>query len=160
VERTHALNRVTTERLAEDSARAALNALLSRAPDEPLAPPEEPTFPPLEASPARLVAVALEHRPEVAAQAAVIAREESGLRLAHKGYLPDFEVSIGRFVNYHAADGVGAMASMTVPLAWKGKYDAGVAEANARLASAQAEQRRIEDLIRRDVQQAFLRVRT
>jgi len=159
VVRTHAQTRVITERLALDSTRATLNAFLSRAPDTALAAPEEPTFPRLDDSPERLIAAALERRPEVAAQAAVVAREDTGLRLARKGYLPDFELSVGRFVNYRAPNGVGAMASMTIPLAFKGKYDAGVEEANARLASARAERRRIEDAIRREVQQAFLRLR-
>ncbi|TML79197.1 MAG: TolC family protein [Actinobacteria bacterium] len=47
VELTRLINRVTTETLAADSARAALNALLSRADDDPLAipaDPPEPTF--------------------------------------------------------------------------------------------------------------------
>ncbi len=160
VERTHAQNRVTTEQLAIDTARATLDAFLSRSGDEPLGTPEEPVFPRLEPSPNRLVTAALERRPEMAAQAAMIAREETALRLARKGYLPDFELSVGRFVNYRASDGVGAMASMTIPLAFKGKYDAGVAEANARLASAQAERRHLEDMIRREVRQAFLRLRS
>lgn len=160
VERTHAINRVTTEGLALEGTRAGLNALLSRTPDEPLGTPEEPRLPALDDTPAALIERALGRRPELAAQTATIAREESGVRLARKALLPDFELSVGRFINQGEPDGFGAMASMTIPLAQKAKYDAGVSEARARLASAEAERRRLEDTIRREVQQTYLRVRS
>jgi outer membrane protein, heavy metal efflux system len=157
---THAINRTGTEAIAIDAARAELNALLSRAPDEPLGTPEDmppaDVTEPLEA----LVDLAIAHRPEVAAQAAAIAREQTGVRLAEKGYLPDFEVSVGRFVNHGTSDGFGAMASMTIPLAYRSKYEAGVSAASARLAAVEADRRRVLDAIRREVQQALLRVRT
>ena len=160
VEVTHAINRTGTEAIAIEAARAELNALLSRAPDEPLGTPEDMTpsdvTEPLEA----LVDLAVAHRPEVAAQAAAIAREQTGVRLAEKGYLPDFEVSVGRFVNHRTSDGFGAMASMTIPLAYRSKYEAGVSVASARLATVEADRRRVLDAIRREVQQALLRVRT
>jgi hypothetical protein len=114
--------------------------------------------------PAAVVQIALEgalhDRPELAARDAVVAREATGARLAEKGYLPDFEVSVGRFLNADAPNGFGAMASMTIPLVWKGKYDAGVAEAKARMLSAEADRRRAADDVRRDVEQAYLRART
>jgi outer membrane protein TolC len=160
VEVTHAINRAGTAAIAIDTARAELNALLSRAPDDPLGTPEDPAFgdvtEPLDA----LVDLAIAHRPEVTAQAAGVARETTAVRLAEKGYLPDFEVSVGRFVNHGTSDGFGAMASMTIPLAYRSKYEAGVSAASARLATAEADRRRILDGVRRDVQQALLRVRT
>jgi outer membrane protein TolC len=160
VELTHATNRVETERLAIDIARAELLAFLSRMPDDRLATPEEPVLGPLESSEGSLVELALTRRPDLAAQRATIAREEAGVALADKGYLPDFEVSVGRFINTGAPNGLGAMLSMTVPLAWKGKYDAAASEARARRDAAEAEQRRLEDLVRREVRQAVLAVRT
>ena len=160
VEVTHAINRATTERLAVNTVEAELNALLSRPPDESLAMPEEPVFADVAAPLDVLVELAVSHRPELAAQSAAIAREQQSVRLAEKAYLPDFEVSVGRFVNHGTSNGFGAMASMTIPLAYKSKYDAGVSAANARLAGVEAERRRILDGIRRDVQQALVRVRT
>jgi cobalt-zinc-cadmium efflux system outer membrane protein len=106
------------------------------------------------------VTLALEHRPELAAQTATIAREETARRLARWDYLPDFEFAASRFVNFRRDDGYGAFAAVTIPLAYKTKYDAALAEADARLTSAQAEMRRLQDRIRRDVTQAFLRART
>ena len=73
------------------------------------------------------------HCPELAAQTAVIAREETAVRLARRNYLPDFEFAASRFVNFRADDGFGAYAGVTIPLPYKSKYDAAVAEANARL---------------------------
>ena len=160
VELTRLINRVTTETLAADSARAALNALLSRAEDEPLGIPEDPPEPKLETSLDGLVALALKNRPELVAQQAAIAREESGVRLAKLNYLPDFELSAGRFVNFRARDGVGAMVSVSVPIAYKSKYDAAVTEAESRLSAARNDLRRVEDAIRREVKQAFVSART
>jgi outer membrane protein, heavy metal efflux system len=103
---------------------------------------------------------ALAHRPELAAQAATINGQGRALDLARKAYLPDFEVSVGRFINAGRSDGFGTMASMTLPIANKAKYDAGVSEANARLNTAVADEHRLADGVRRDVEQAWLRVRT
>src|SRR5262245_27179813 len=160
VELTHAVTEVRTGTLAIDSARAGLNALLSRPPGDPLGVPQEPLMrePPPTAD--DLIEAALANRPELAAQAATIAGRQRAVALAHKAYLPDFEVSVGRFINAGRSDGFGTMASVTVPIANKAKYDAGISEANARVASAEADRRRIEDAVRRDVEQSWLRVRT
>lgn len=160
VELTHAINRVTTETLAIDAARADLAALLDRDLDDPLGVPEDPgphgALEPL----ATLVARALAARPELVAGSTTVTREEAAVQLAHRDYYPDFEVSVSRFVNAQGPDGFGAMASMTIPLAFRSKYDAGVAEADARLASAQAERRRLATQVRREVEQSWLKLRT
>jgi outer membrane protein TolC len=160
VEVTRLVNRVTTQTLALDGARAELNALLSRAPDAPLGMPEDPPEPRLVGTPEELVALALEKRPELAAQTTAIGREQAGRQLAKRNYLPDFEFAASRFINYRSDDGFGAFASVTIPLPYKSKYDAAYAEANARVASAEAELRRVQDRVRRDVVQAFVRART
>jgi cobalt-zinc-cadmium efflux system outer membrane protein len=106
------------------------------------------------------VTLALANRPELEAQGAAIARDETGVRLAERDRLPDFEVAGSRFVNYGHPDGFGAFVSVTIPLVQKGRYDAAISEAEARLAASRADRRRLEDEIRRDVTQAFLRART
>jgi len=158
VEVSHAAGMVRTGELAIDEARAGLRAVMSDA-DATLGTPEDPADPALPPSADGLVARAIAERPEVASRDAAVAREATGERLAEKGYLHDFEVSVGRFLNNDAPNGFGAMASMTVPIAWKGKYDAGVAEAKARIISAEADRRVTTDAIRRDVEQAFVRAR-
>ena len=160
VELSHLTNQVTTAALTLESARAELNALVSRPPESPLGLPEDPPAPVLNHDPTALASRALATRPEVAAQRAAVAREEGAVRLARLNYLPDFEASVGRFVNHDAPDGFGAMVSLSIPLAYKSKYDAALAETRARQAEATAELRRLEDLVRREVRQAYLRVHT
>jgi outer membrane protein, heavy metal efflux system len=160
VELTRVVTRHSTQALAIDAARAELNALLSRDPDEPLGAPEAPPAPRLAADAATLAQTALASRPEIRSSEAAVAREEAAVRLARRQYYPDVELNVGRFVNPGRRDGFGAMATVTIPIAYKGKYDAGVAEAEARLASARAELRRVQDAVRRDVTQAFVRART
>src|SRR5262249_34706150 len=89
-----------------------------------------------------------------------IARQESAVELAELNRRPDFEFSFGRFINYGRSDGFGAMASVTVPFIYSGKYDAGTAEARARLAGAEADLRGWQDRVPREVAQAYTRVRT
>jgi outer membrane protein TolC len=156
---SHAANELALEPLAIESARAELNALLGRRPDETLAEPGPLPVPQLDVTPQALAEIALDNRPDLAAQQSTIAREESAQELAQRRYYPDFEVSVGRFVNYGSSDGFGAMASVTLPLANLGKYDAGVAEARARVSSARAERKRLEDRVRREVQQTYLKAR-
>ena len=157
---SHAVTDARTAALAVDVAAADLNTLLSRSPREPLGVPADPAprvVPPTEEA---LVELALRQRPEVAVQGATIAREQRTLELARKALLPDVELSVSRFINAGGADGFGAMAVVTLPIANKPKYDAAISEAHARIAAAQADRRRIEDAIRRDVEQAWLRLRT
>lgn len=160
VERTRLINRVNTETISAESGAATLTAFLSDTEDSPVGVPDTPPPPSLPTPLDELLALALKTRPELAAQDAAIAREEEGVRLAKLNYLPDFEVSGGRFINAQGGDGVGAMISLSIPIAYKYKYDAALAEAEARLAAARTDRRRVEDALRRDVKQAFLRART
>jgi len=160
VEVTHLTNMDGSGVLAIESARAELNALLGRPPSDPLGVPEPMRRMHLPPTADPLVAQALATRPELAGQQAAIAREQSSVSLARLNYLPDFEVSASRFFNTGQHDGYGAMLAVSVPIVHKARYDAGVAEAEARLAAAQAERRRLEDRIRAEVTTAFLRLRT
>lgn len=157
VELTHSVIEQRTAGLAIDAARAELNALLSRTPDAPLGDPEPPAVRPIDTPLALLIERALGARPELAGQRAMIDREQSGVALAELGYLPDFEVSIGRFLNYGRSDGFGAMASMTLPFAHLEKYGAAVSEARVRVSGAESALRGLQDGIRRDVAQAYAR---
>lgn len=160
VELSHLINRVHTATLSVGSAEAGLRELLSRPGSEPFGVPEDPPPPRLPANLETVTAVALAERPELEAARAAVAREDAGVRLSERARFPDFEFSFGRFENAEGRDGFGAMASMTLPFARPGKYDAGVTEATARLAAQKAELRRTEDRIRREITQAFVRAQT
>ena len=160
VELTHLVNQVQTERLAVERARTELASLLSERSRDLVGTPQPPPPPKLPATSDELVAAALGKRPDIAAQQSAVEREETAVRLAKRNYLPDFEVSVGRFVNYRQNDGFGAMASVTIPIFNTAKYGAGVEEAGARLAAAHAEERMAEDRAKREVEDAWLRART
>ena len=155
VELTHSVIQQRTAGLAIDAARADLNALLSRTPDAPLGDPEPPVVHRIDTPMAALIERALAARPELAGQQAMIDRESSGVELAELGYWPDFEVSVGRFLNYGRNDGFGAMASVTLPLAHLDKYRAGVSEAKVRVSGAESALRGLQDGVRRDVARAY-----
>ncbi|HYD50121.1 MAG TPA: TolC family protein, partial [Terriglobales bacterium] len=93
VELSRLINRTMTARLAIASAAAELNAMLSRPPNQALDLPEIPDIPPIEQPLAHWVELALQQRPELEAQRALLARESSNVELARKQYYPDFEVT-------------------------------------------------------------------
>ena len=157
---THAVTDAKTGELTVELAESDLNVLLDRSPRAPLGTPVDPAPRMVPSDDAALVATALRERPEVAVQEATIAREQRTAELARKALLPDVELSVSRFINAGASDGFGAMAAVTLPIANKGKYDAAISQANARIVSAEADRRRIENVVRRDVEQAWLRLRT
>ncbi|MDX2166255.1 MAG: TolC family protein [Deltaproteobacteria bacterium] len=160
VELTHSIIAQRTARLAIEAARAELNALLSRTAEAPLGEPEAPSVRHIETPLAALTERALAARPELAGQRAMIDREHSGAELAKLGWWPDFEVSVGRFINYGRNDGFGAMASVTLPFVQADKYRAAEGEAKARVAGAEAALRSLQDGVRREVAQAYLAANT
>jgi outer membrane protein TolC len=161
VELARLANRFTTETLKLEEVSAVLNGLLSRSPEAPLGVPhQEPSVVVAPHSFADLTERMLRNRPELAAQSAVIARDAAALALAQKAYLPDFEVGIERFFNFNRKDGVGFMVSTTIPLAYRDKYDASVAEARARLNAGKAHLRAIQDQACAEVKRALVRLQT
>jgi outer membrane protein TolC len=81
----------------------------------------------------------------------------STLALAEKASLPDFEVYLERFVNSERRDGFGLVVSTTIPLAFREKYDAKIAEARALLNASQADLRAAQSRVVAEVQQTFAR---
>ena len=85
VELTHAATDVQTGALAIDTARAGLNALLSRSPGDPLGVPEDAGLPEPPTTSDALIEAALAQRPELAAQGATVAREQHAPRAGAQG---------------------------------------------------------------------------
>jgi outer membrane protein, heavy metal efflux system len=160
VELTRFVTRVTTETLRLEEVTAMLNRLLSRSTESPLGVLHDPPTPEVRQTFTELMELALKHRPEIAGHTGAIERDTSVLALARKAYLPDFEVTAARFFNGERKDGVGVMFSATIPLANREKYDAGVAEARARLTASKADLQAIQDTALADVKRALVRART
>jgi cobalt-zinc-cadmium efflux system outer membrane protein len=120
------------------AAEAMLDTSLARSPDAPL--PELDAVvtdtEPLRA--ADVMTAAVGRRPELRADRAEIARSEADLEVMHSMYVPMAMVRTGP--NYMMTDGAGLMlmVGITIPL-WRGKLRAGVAEATATVAMANAE---------------------
>jgi len=132
------------------TAEAMLNTLLDRDPASPLGMAQEPAQLPLEESVDNLHRLALNDRPEIKAAELDVQRSEQSRALAQRQYYPDFNVAFQRFQNFQANDGFGAYVAMSIPFAFwtKPKYDAGVQEAAAAVAVAQAQQHTLENLTR------------
>jgi outer membrane protein, heavy metal efflux system len=160
VELTRLINRVTTATLAREKAQARLNVRLSRSPEARLGVPQDPPPATLSYTLAELERLTLQNRPELIAQAKVGERERLAVTLASKAYYPDFEVGVSRFVNFGQQNGFGFGLSATIPLAFKGKYDAEVAEAVANRQTAQHELQSLQDLALFEVKQALVEART
>lgn len=135
---------------------ARINTLLHQQPDFPLARPPaqmsvEGEVPPVE----YLRQIALQRRPQLAAEAAKIRGEEAALGLAHVDYYPDYTI-VGRYdgfwENPEQRPQVGM--NLNVPLN-HAKRDAAVREASYRLSQRRAEYRQRVDEVNNDVQSAY-----
>jgi len=160
VELTRLINRVTTQTLKLGEVRALLNGLLSRSPEAPLGVPQDAPKPVVKQTLAELAELTLQTRPEIAARSVAINRDTAALALAQKAYFPDFEVYVERFFNGGGRAGVGVIFSATIPLAYRQKYDAGVAEARARLNAGKADLRAAQDTALAEVKSALVRAQT
>lgn len=140
---------------------ATINILLDRDPSSPLGIPHEPASTAPEKSIEELERAAMTMRPELRAAELAIQRGEQARALAERQYYPDFQVTFQRFQNFQAPDGFGAVGLVNVPFAlWsKPKHDAGVREAKAAIAAAQADYRSWQNITRFQLKDVLTRVR-
>lgn len=160
IELTRLVTRITTESLKVGEVRARLNRLLSRPPEAPLGVPQDAPKPVVRQTLEELAELALQTRPEVVARAVAIHRDTATLALARKAYFPDFEVYAERFFNGGRKDGFGVIFSATIPLAYREKYDAGVAEARAQLNASKADLQAAHDIALAEMKGALVRAQT
>lgn len=116
--------------------RAALNALLGRAPDATLPVPAAlPEGRPVGLSDAQVLALAARQNPQLAALARQIAGQKDGVEFARLQYYPDFAVG----VSTDLAGITQTLAGMvSVPLLRHEALDAAIAQARANLRAVQA----------------------
>ena len=143
------------------SAEAMLNTLLDRDPASPLDMAQEPAQLQLGESVDDLHRLALSDRPELKAAELDVQRSEQSRALAQRQYYPDFNVAFQRFQNFQADNGFGAYVAMSIPFAFwtKPKYDAGVQEAAAGVAVAQAQQHTLENMTRFQINDLLAKLR-
>ena len=143
------------------TAAAMLNTLLDRDSASPLGLAQEPSQLPINQPLDDLHSFALNDRPELKAAELDVQRSEQSRALAQRQYYPDFNVAFQRFQNYQANDGFGAYVAMSIPFAFwtKPKYDAGVQEAEAAVAAAQAQQHTLENLTRFQIDDLLAKLR-
>jgi outer membrane protein TolC len=143
------------------TAAAMLNTLLDRDTSSPLGLAQEPSQLPINQPLDDLHSFALNDRPELKAAELDVQRSEQSRALAQRQYYPDFNVAFQRFQNYQANDGFGAYVAMSIPFTFwtKPKYDAGVQEAEAAVAAAQAQQHTLENLTRFQIDDLLAKLR-
>jgi outer membrane protein TolC len=119
--------------------QAALNAMLDRPADAPIALPDRmPASAPLSRDDAEVLRLAAGGNPELSALAREIAARKEGVALARLQYLPDLSVG----VSTDLAGLTQSLAGMiTVPLLRHEAIDAAVAQAEANLRAAEAMRR-------------------
>jgi len=146
---------------SRETTAALLNTILDRELRSPFGIPQEPALTPLDTTIDDLHRLALNGRPELKAAELAIRQSEQSRALAQRQYYPDFNVMFQRFQNFQANDGFGAYVAMTVPFSFwtKSKYDAGVQEAAASVAAAQAQQHRLENMTRFQVNDLLAKLR-
>jgi len=155
--------RVDLERDAGE-ARSALNRLMDREPEAPMEPPETTPLPPHFPELSDAQAQALKHSPEIKLAQSKIAGAQARLQLAHRQWIPDpmAGVRVRRFRDPSGTipdpmDEVMLEVSVSVPWANEQKYAAGVRDAQATLAAAQADLKVAENETRARVRDALRR---
>jgi outer membrane protein TolC len=116
--------------------RAAINALLSRAPQAALTPPTHlPPAVSVQYSDDQLLILAAKQNPELQALADRISAQKQGIRLAQLQYIPDFNLSVGTDL---MGISQSLLAQATIPIFRYEAIEAAIKQAQANLKAAQA----------------------
>ena len=158
VERAMEEARLAMLRRQVPAALARVNAVLDRAPDEPLATSLPDTLGPRESmlpDSAALEALALRQSPSVRMRERAIARSQLGLRLARRAGLPDFTIGAGYMGMRDMPDAWMGMLGVTLPLWRSGKVGPLREAAEAAQLQAQAELDETRNETRRRLREAW-----
>jgi outer membrane protein TolC len=138
---------------------ARLNILLSRSPETPFGPLDEPSEQQLLPPPTDLQRLAVANQPELQRARVEIQRADAELAAARLERKPDFNVQGGYMLLPNDTDGVLAKVGITWPNApWsRGRIDAKVAEQSAAAGTARSRERAMENGVRLAVQEAYVR---
>lgn len=146
-----------------DLAAATLNSLVGRDPAQPLAVAGQYSLPAHLPSLIELEKVAIDNRPELSMYTKVIEQAEAKIRLAQKGYTPDYTISAGyMLMPTGSAYRNNYMAEFNLSLPWlnRRKHDAEISEAQALTLEQRAEYDNQRALVFLQIQEALVRART
>jgi cobalt-zinc-cadmium efflux system outer membrane protein len=142
--------------------RATLNTLLGRNPELPIEVAGQYTLPRELPSISQLEELALKSRPMLTARSAAITQAQDQLKLAKKGYTPDFSASAGymlmpsgsTFRNNYMIEG-----SMTLPWLNHRKHNAEISEAQSAVSEQEADFEAARLMVFGQIQDALVRAR-
>ena len=158
VELAHLMHDKVVLGSSRDVLVAQINSLMHRPPEAAL-PPPPPSLSRLSmVEPSGLQDEALGNRPDLLASSAEVRAREAAVELKKKDSRPHFEAMTSYNSMWNQSEHrwmVGAAINLPVR---RKRIRAGVAEAQARLAQRENERRRLEDQVRAQVQQAYIRL--
>jgi len=167
VELASLANELITLKQEKETAEAAFNVLLDRAPQLPVGVPREAKRRPLADTLESLQQMATERQPLLKALQSAIDKSKAALALKHRMYFPDFTLGVNYIevkggTTLSGDDGKDSLlftARINIPL-WTGKIRAGVQEAQADINRNKARYRAMRNKILFDVKDSFVKVRT
>lgn len=161
VEYSKALNELITFEQEKETMQAELNALLDRAPEEPLGKPAEPALPKANFQFAEIEQIALEFRPELDAARHHVDHMKAEQWSARADFLPDTMVQYTRRVfDTQMPDDNVVMVKFNVPGVWFWRQGSLVKAAKKAKEGAEAELRSMETMTRADVKTFLVKVQT
>jgi len=145
-----------------DLARARLNTLQGRDPGTALGVLGDYSPPPALPGLLDLEKTAIENRPELAAISVAIRQSETRTQLAERSFKPDYTLSGGYMLMPEASRYRNTyMAELSVTLPWlnRGRHDAEIAEAGARVEAEKAEYESRRAAVFAEIQESLVRAR-
>ena len=152
-------HRIMFEREA-DAARAELNTLMGRSPDEPLEIDGEYGLLVRMPSSEELQTLAFANRPELLAFDAMRKQGRRKVQLAQKSLSPEFMISAGYMLMPSGSmNRSGWMGEFTMTLPWlnRGKHDSEIRQAQEELSAIELEYRKQRSAIAREIRDAVIR---
>jgi len=155
------LNDLVTLEQEKETAAAALNTLLNRPPDAPLGVPETPQLPRFLYTFDQLQRLALKNRADLQAAGFSIEAGEAAHNLAKRQYYPDFGVELEYNQVRKGLDAWSMTVSINIPwLFTRGRYDAQVIEAQAKIEGSRAAYRAIQNRALFEVKDLWVKIQT
>ncbi len=136
-------------------ARARVNALLARAPTDPLEPVGELRTPLLSLELDRLRASALESRPEIRKNAFGLERESYRKKAGYLSYLPDFDLGAAKHTIPGELDTWDVTLSLSLPAFFWQPATGAIAEADATLRALREERAHLVSAVNLEVEETY-----